>query len=103
MSSEAPSVYADERRKARKPHRCCECGGVIESGETYQHFSGIWDGKAARYKTCPDCVDLRDDVNALAAYVDERPAFRELGDYCFEEGEGFGRRFEAIRDKRAPK
>lgn len=45
--------------KARKQHRCCECGDIIKKGEEYQVASGCWDGSWDRFKTCAFCVKLR--------------------------------------------
>ena len=45
---------------AHKRHVCCECGGYIEPGETYERVSGVWTGGlAATYATCGKCVGLR--------------------------------------------
>lgn len=49
---EEPSVFIQHDRKARKEHKCCECGKTIEKGETYVVSSGIWDGKPDRFKQC---------------------------------------------------
>ena len=45
--------------KARKPHKCTECGQIIEPGIKYEYVTGIWDGDSHTYKTCPDCLSLR--------------------------------------------
>lgn len=42
-------------RTARKQHRCCECGRVIEPGESYHHTSGAWDGTLNTFKHCRHC------------------------------------------------
>jgi hypothetical protein len=52
-------------RKARKQHKCCECGNVINIGENYQYVSGIWDGEPSSYKTCESCSSVRDSFIAL--------------------------------------
>lgn len=59
-----PSVMHEERRKAKKEHRCCECGRTIRSGETYEHVWGVWDGSAGTYKTCGLCLALREYTKA---------------------------------------
>jgi hypothetical protein len=46
-------------RKARKPHTCCECGEVIPVGKKYQEDTGIYDGRAFRYRTCIGCAAIR--------------------------------------------
>ena len=45
-------------RRARKQHRCCECGEPIEPGDTYQIVEGMWEGDFATFKTCERCVEL---------------------------------------------
>jgi hypothetical protein len=57
--SDYPSCWTDSHPTARIRHRCCECGGVIEPGEKYHIFSGVWDGEPSRYKTCSDCQSIR--------------------------------------------
>jgi hypothetical protein len=47
--------------KARKQHICCECGKAIEKGEKYCYEDGKWwDGKITTYKTCLDCLSIRE-------------------------------------------
>jgi hypothetical protein len=50
-------------RKARKSHRCSECGGIINKGERYKYISGKWDGDVASYKRCSDCLALLCDLH----------------------------------------
>lgn len=57
---DAPSCFSSSTRKARKQHRCYECGDDITPGTTYEHVSGIWDGNPGAYKTCLSCVEIRD-------------------------------------------
>lgn len=46
-------------RKARKPHRCCECHAAINPGDSYEDVAGV-DGNAfVTYKTCGPCVEIR--------------------------------------------
>ena len=101
MSGEPPSVCTVTDRTARKTHTCCECRGVIVVGERYRNVKGIWNGKAATFKTCPDCQALRNEVEAQIPYADEYPAFGELGSECHETDESLGGRFDAIQAKRS--
>ena len=57
-----PSVISIVSRKARKPHRCCECGRTIHAGEKYEHVWGIWDSRPDTFNTCHLCTDLRELV-----------------------------------------
>ncbi len=45
---------------ARIRHVCSECRGWIEPGERYEKTWGIWDGDPGTFKTCPDCLAIRD-------------------------------------------
>jgi hypothetical protein len=54
-------------RKARKPHRCCECGYEIKPGERYEHYWGKYDGETAAIDTCIICMEI-----AEAFYCDGR-------------------------------
>src|ERR1700679_2736602 len=54
-------------RKARKPHKCCECGKVINPGEKYEHYWGKFDGDTAAIDTCIICAEIAD-----AFYCDGR-------------------------------
>ena len=49
---------------ARKRHSCSECFGWIEPGESYERVWGKWDGSQDTFKTCPDCLALRDWTKA---------------------------------------
>lgn len=75
---EMPAVYAEEKRKARKEHKCFECRKIINKGDTYYHHSGCWDGSFSHYKYCERCNkdrhDLADDDGCL-------PPFGMLADY----------------------
>jgi len=52
--------YSEIIRKARKPHTCCECGEVIQTGKCYQEATGIdCEGTAFRYRTCIGCANIR--------------------------------------------
>ena len=46
-------------RKARKPHRCEECGNKIRPGDSYEYVAGMWEGCFSQFKTCEHCRDLR--------------------------------------------
>lgn len=46
--------------KARKLHRCCECYGAINPGDTYEKVFVVQDGDASNFKTCQKCTEARD-------------------------------------------
>lgn len=53
------------RPRARAWHKCDECQCGIEPGERYEYTVGKWDGRLADYKTCLDCLVIRDQLEAL--------------------------------------
>ena len=57
-----PSFSNQKNCTARKPHRCNECRREIAPGELYERFTGMWDGKIDTYKTCTDCLSVREKM-----------------------------------------
>jgi hypothetical protein len=53
-----PRFYVATMPRAKKAHRCDECGGAIACGQTYENVSGFWEFFNT-FKTCQRCVDLR--------------------------------------------
>ena len=99
---ELPQVYTELWPKARKPHKCCECGGKIQPGEKYRKITGIWGGKPDTFKQCADCAPLYDAANNEES---EGIPFGSLWE-CFWYGEGSERRiaqYDAIAVKRGLK
>jgi hypothetical protein len=56
---ESASFSNMEYPKARKVHTCEECYRDIAIGQTYEKYSGVWDGSFSNHKTCMDCVNIR--------------------------------------------
>jgi len=78
--SDAPSVFRQITRTARKEHKCCECRRVIEPGSKYQYSSGIWDGSAHDFKQCINC-SLVSNAAAAVSDEDELPEFGALSEW----------------------
>lgn len=57
------------KRRARKEHRCDECGRTIEAGERYEYLWGICDGEQMVHKTCLHC-QLRSIIRQVDAGAD---------------------------------
>ena len=51
--------FGEVVRKARKIHKCCECGEEIRPGESYRVDSGKYDGEFFSEKTCLLCAEIR--------------------------------------------
>lgn len=102
MDAEAPSVYTVSAPTARRHHRCCECGGYIESREAYQLIKGCWDGRWYTFKTCVDCESIRSEVDAGVDYYEERPPLGCLSEHILDarEMQDLAIRYLAIRRKR---
>jgi hypothetical protein len=52
---DAPAVYEEVTRRARKQHRCGECRGLIKPGERYEEIRCLWEGQWSAHKTCVTC------------------------------------------------
>lgn len=61
---ERPEFYHSETRRARKQHRCTECGRAIQPGEKYEHVRAKWEGDIRTHNTCAHCLALREWVQA---------------------------------------
>lgn len=62
--SDGPEWHRETEQKARKSYTCCECGGEIAKGATYQYMIGRWDGDVSVFRTCEPCADLRESYAA---------------------------------------
>lgn len=89
-----PDLYRVLHPRARKRHKCCECGRKIQKGEQYQLVEGLWDGDSwCRFKTCAECEDMRQ--GAWRDYQDGIP-FGDLHSQLAEDVEdALGDTFEA--------
>lgn len=56
----SPEICETRWPRARKEHRCGECGATVRKGEEYQRISGKYDGEFFDEKTCIDCAEVRD-------------------------------------------
>jgi len=61
---ETPDFSFEEDVRAKKQHRCVECLEPILPGETYNRYTGKWDGEVKTYTTCTSCKELRDQWEA---------------------------------------
>lgn len=58
---EPASVYNVTEPRARKDHKCCECGGQIQPGEKYEYVWGVGTDGAFTAKTCLTCARIAKD------------------------------------------
>jgi hypothetical protein len=61
---ETPEFYRKSMPRAAKGHCCDECGAPIKPGDVYERISGKWDGVFGGFKTCSQCVKIREWVAA---------------------------------------
>lgn len=47
--------FGNDERRARKSHKCCDCGREIKPGETYNYAKWLTDGYFMEAKTCAQC------------------------------------------------
>ena len=52
--------YSATQPTARKVHSCYECGREIAPGENYERYVAFGDDSASTFKTCLDCLSVRD-------------------------------------------
>ena len=55
-----PELFTSKIVKARKKYACEECRSSIHPGEKHEYVVGKWDGDFASFRTCRDCLSLRD-------------------------------------------
>lgn len=59
MSDGGPEVHRAKIVRARKAHRCDECGRPIAAGERYEYVFSIFEGDWYTNHTCVHCVEVR--------------------------------------------
>ena len=60
------TIWRERLVKARKEHKCCECGGKIQPGEQYGYAEALYDGEWTTWKRCPSCLVLAELAGTLA-------------------------------------
>lgn len=73
-----PDVFLEQFRTARKRHKCCECGSIIDPGERYLSITGLWDREWSHFKQCELCADVWHQASIEAG---ECMAYGEMWDY----------------------
>jgi len=82
-------VYIKEARRARKAHRCAECGRAITPGEAYEVFRGLYDGKWEAGKTCAHCRVAQEWLSRECGGFLHHAVADDIEDH-FNEGYGVG-------------
>jgi hypothetical protein len=55
---ECYTVHRNERRRARKEHRCSACRETIRAGDVYHSIFTVFDGDSRTFKRCLRCEAL---------------------------------------------
>ena len=61
IGGDSPDFFNSNIVKAKKTHKCTECKREIPKGEEYEKVSGKWGGGIDVFKTCKDCLSLRNE------------------------------------------
>lgn len=97
--TEECEVCVTDHPKARVNHRCDECLGYIQKGETYTKYHGVFDGQGFTHKVCCDCAELIKELN-VGARFDDTVYFGGLCEFSYEKGLAEWKRFLEIKKKR---
>ncbi len=55
---DAPAFYDEKLVTARKPHKCCDCGKVMDKGIKHWSCRGKWDGVFSSFRQCVICREV---------------------------------------------
>lgn len=83
------AVYVRMPRRARKSHKCDECGRAISPGETYEVFRGLYDGQWEAGATCAHCRVAQEWLSRECGGFLHHGVADDIEDH-FREGYGFG-------------
>lgn len=97
--TEECEVCITDHPKARKIHRCDECLGYIQKGETYTNHHGVFDGQGFTHKVCSDCAALIKELDAGKSF-DDTVYFGGLYECSYETGLKEWKRCLDIKKKR---
>ena len=82
---EVSTILSSGVRKARREHRCCECGCRIQPGESYQVENTVFEGNLSVHKTCSICFRIRRSLFDCGWYWGQM--WSEIHEAYCEEGE----------------
>lgn len=87
-------VWREKKLKARKLHRCHECGGEIAVGDRYRFVFSIFKGVMDQFQECEKCEAIRNTITTIeisrGCYgVEAIPPLRGLAEAVSESSYGF--------------
>ena len=92
---DVPEFYTRHNVKAKKEHKCEECGCIIKPDNQYERATGMWEGRIVTFKTCKQCLGARNEAMSITGcgcymhgrvWEDINDALNEL---TFEPGQRF--------------
>jgi len=81
LDAEMCAVWVETERRARKRHRCCECGTAIPKGHAYVQINSVSGGSAGTSRRHEACHKLWYWVSDL---VCGQAGYSTLGGLCEE-------------------
>ena len=82
------NFYSTKVSVGRKPHRCSQCGGLIEVGVRHNNYAQFHDGDFRAFRAHIDCDDAWHKLNfTLRGLRPDDEPFSLIDDGEFEDGE----------------
>ena len=85
--AEGCSFWQDQFQRARKEHKCNECGRIIQRGEVYKRCIWVGDGQFGHSKMCPHCSVcaewLRDNCGGFLTYAIYEDIQQHVEEYAY--------------------
>jgi len=85
---ESCDIWVEQKRTARKGHRCSSCGALIVAGERYTAHFSKYDDELCTGKLCRSCADDRGDfADAHDGMLPQPGYFPTLLAECIADGD----------------
>ena len=82
------SVWVSSKvSRARKKHRCEDCGATVLPGQSYWRLFSVYDGKGSSSKSCVRCKAARKVFMDAHGSEYGPPALEEMLDACIADGD----------------
>jgi len=59
---ESEMIFEKDLTICKNQQRCCECGVELSIGDQYRKEIALHDYEAHTYRTCLDCISIRDNL-----------------------------------------
>jgi len=71
-------------KRARKSHKCTECGRQIQAGESYRVHTWIYDGQFDSSKSCAHCMVAEDWLTENCSGYLIHGVWEDINEHCQE-------------------